>query len=236
MRAALASYIEDASIPRLTGKLIGLIAPHSQLSEFGPVAGWAYQALVTAPLTWDQTLMLAPTAHALDTLVCDPSDAYDTPLDPLGIDRAALEDVRQAGLTVADDPDDEPVIECHAPFVQAALGNVSVLPIRVPERASVAYYAPLARQTRIGMVIACANLPGGHEHGACEAITQLDPAFFDGDPAAQKRGVFRRMVKPARSPDTTTLALALTLAKARGAAQGQVLKRAGVFAAIALTR
>ena len=232
LRAAVESYIEDATVPRANGRLIGIIAPHSQLSEIGIVAGCAYKPLLTTPLTSDETLMLAPTAHAGDALLCDPSVAYDTLLDPLRIDRTLLEAVQGAGLNVTDDADDEPVIECHAPFVQAALGDVRVLPLRVPGLLDVMRCAPLAQHA--GLIIACANLPDGHEDAACNAIVRVEAAFFDGA-QIQKRGLFsRRLSKPARTPDATTIALALTLAKSRGATHALLLKRAGAFAAFAL--
>ena len=233
LRAAVESYIEDASVPRASGTLVGLIAPHSQLSEFGPIAGCAYKPLLTTPLSWDETLMLAPTAHTGDALLYDPADAYDTVLDPLRIDRELLEAVRRDGLRVTDDADDEPVIECHAPFVQAALGDVSVLPLRVPALLDATEYAPLAQHT--GLIIACANLPANQEDAACAAIAHLDAAFFDGTELVERRRLFqRKSLKPARTPDSTTIALALTLAKARGATHALLLKRAGAFAAFAM--
>ena len=238
LRAAVESYIEDASVPRPSGTLIGLIVPHSQLSEFGVIAGYAYKLLLSAPLTWDETLLLAPTMHG-DHLQCDPSAAYDTLLEPMPIDRNALTAIRASGITIDETTDDEPVIECHAPFVQMALGEMSVLPLRVPVSLGLDGASCSALAQRRSFIIACANLPADYEDRACDAITHLDAAFFDGNASNEKRGLFaRKASKPTPSPDATTiaLALALALAKAKGATHSYLLKRAGVFAAFAITQ
>lgn len=236
LRAAVESYIEDATVPRVQGTLVGIVVPHSQMSEIGPVAGVAYKLLVTAPLTWNRVLMLAPTANDSRSLVCDPCDAYDTPLEPLPIDRDGIDALREAGVAIADADDAEPIVECHAPFVEVALGEMPVMPVRVPERVAFGQWvAPLA--SHADLLIVCANLPPDYEQPAREAIVRMDASFFDGITDSAKAEIFgRKPSKPARAPDVTTLALALAIAKAKGATKAQVLKIAGVFGAFALLK
>lgn len=244
LRAAVESFIEDASEMRPSsssgqaGDLIGLIAPHGPLMEMGPVAGHAYKMLLTTPLRWDVTTLLAPTAQDSPALQCDPRNAYDTPLDPLQIDHNTLDGLRAAGVSIESREDDEPVIECHAPFVLSALGDVPAVPLRRPMHANVA--ALLASAARLGFVIAAANLPAGNEAEACDAITRMDDAFFKGAPAQKKRGLsalFAGKSSPIeKTADDSVLALALELAKVNGATRGMVLKQKGVYAACALYR
>ncbi len=235
LRASVESFIEDAVVPRPQGRLLGLVVPHAQLSEFGPIAGHAYKLLLTAPQTWDTTLVLAPTMHTGDRLLCDPSEGYDTPIDPLPIDVVARTRAIAHGMPIDQLIDDEPVMECQAPFVLSALGATTVLPLRVPATVHVLDYAALAEDA--AFTIVCANLPEGHEVAACDAVTRIDASFFDGVGSDAKRSLFgRKAPKPTITPDVSTLALGLTVLGLRGATHGVLLKRAGVYAAVAIVR
>lgn len=238
LRAAVESFIEDSPATRLNNELVALIVPHGPLMEMGPVAGYAYKLLLTTPLRWDVTTLLAPTLHDAPALCCDPSDAYDTPLDPLQVDHDAVNSLRAGGLRIDDDADDEPVIESHASFVLSALGNVPVLPLRVPVNAPVA--AMNTSAAGLGFVIAAANLPAGHEAPACEAIAALNAAFFTGEPAQKKRGLSSwlggKTTPLETTADNAVLAMALDLAKLNGAIRGAVLIRKGAYAACAVYR
>jgi hypothetical protein len=215
-----------------------LIVPHGPLMEMGPVAGHAYKMLLTTPLRWDVTTLLAPTVQDAPALQCDPREAYDTPLDPMRIDHDSLEGLRAAGVSIESREDEEPVIECHAPFLLSALGDMPVLPLRLPVHAHAAALATHA--ARLGFLIAAANLPAGHEAEACDAITRMNDAFFEGAPAQKKRGLAGLLAGKSSAieatADTGVLSLALKLAKANGATQGRVLLRKGVYAACALYR
>jgi hypothetical protein len=238
LRAAAETFIEDATEIRANGELVSLIVPHGPLIEMGPVSGHAYKMLLTTPLRWDVTTLLAPTAHESPALQCDSRDAYDTPLDPLRIDHDAVNGLRAAGVRIDNNDDDEPVIECHAPFVLSALGDVPAAPLRVPVDGDVA--SLVANAARLGCVIAMANLPAGHEAGACDAIAQLNDGFFKDSLQPKKRGLsslFSGKSMPIeKTADNTVLALAIELAKATGATHGAVLKQKGVYAACALYR
>lgn len=238
LRAAIESFIEDATEMQSGSSLVGLIVPHGSLMEMGPVAGHAYKLLLTTPLHWDTTTLLAPTLHESLQLQCDPRDAYDTPIDPLRIDRVALNGLRTAGVSIEDNEDDEPVIECHAPFVLSALGDVPALPLRVPMNGNVAAMAVNA--AHLGFVIAAANLPAGHETPACDALARLDAGFFSAEAQPKKRGLSALLASKSRpiekSADNAVLAWALALAKANGATQGKLLFRKGAYAACALYR
>jgi hypothetical protein len=240
LRAAAESYIEDSNSIKLPGSLIGLIVPHAPHLECGPIAGFAYKMLLTTPLSWDVVTLLAASQTA-PALACDPADAYDLPTEPMCLDRALVATLQAGGVSIMGAVDDEPVVETHLPFVQAALGDVPVLPLRVPQTTPLTQLDGVA--ARLGLVIALANLPAGFEQSACEAIERLDAGFFAGDavPAKPKglSGLFgSKAAKPSPppSPDTAALALALHVARVNGATAGVVLKRGGALAACALVR
>jgi AmmeMemoRadiSam system protein B len=131
LRAAVEAYIEDAIAPRTSGELVGLIVPHGSLAMSGPIAGYGYKLLLTTPLSWDTVTLVAPSATlGASTLACEAATAYDLPTEPARIDRALAAAVRDGGVPIVDAADDEPVIEMQLLFVQAALGDVAVLPLR----------------------------------------------------------------------------------------------------------
>jgi hypothetical protein len=239
LRASIESFIEDAPSARINGQLIALLAPHGSLHEYGAIAGFAYKMLLTTPLTWDMATLLVPTAQAGDALLCDPSEAYDTLLEPMRIDHATVAAYRIAGVAIIEQTDDEPVVECHAPFIQVAIGDVPVLPLRVPMGLGVAQLDAVA--DRPGVIIGVANLPEAYEQAASEAISRLDTQFFIGRGSVEKPTRMTALFgsKPIQlepSPDAAVLALALHLAKARGATDAQLLKREGRRAAFAIYR
>jgi hypothetical protein len=238
LRAGVMSFIEDATVIRAAGDLVALIVPHGPLMDMGPIAGHAYKMLLTTPLRWDMTTLLAPTQHEATQLLCDARDAYDTPMDALRIDRDAVNGLRAAGVAIADDEDDGPVIECHAPFVLSALGDVPALPLRVPLQCDVA--AIKAHTAQFGFVIAAANLPAGNESSACDAIARLDVDFFAGASQPKRRGFSSlfagKSVPLEKSADNAVFALALALAKSNCATRGAVLLHKGAYVAAALYR
>ena len=238
LRASVESYIEDSNSPRLDGRIIGLIVPHAPHPECGPIAGFAYKMLLTTPLVWDSITLIA-TSNTASALACDPSDAYDLPTEPVRVDQSLLAELRDKGVPIESTTDDEPLIEMHLPFVQAALGDVAVLPLRAPAGTIASQLDGVAE--RLGLLIAIANLPAAFEQPACVAIERMDVAFFAGEAVPAKPrglvGIFgSKPSRPPASPDSATLALALRAARANGATTGKVLKRGGALAASVLLR
>lgn len=245
LRASVESFIEDSNPARTAGELCALIAPHGPHRESGPIAGFAYKLLLTTPIGWDVTTVLAPSEHSAGSappaFLCDPSDAYDTPIDPMPIDRVLLETLKDADVPIALEPDDEAVIEDHLPFIQVALGDTPVLPLRLPSGFDGTTLARCADQ--LGLIIAAANLPASHEQASCDAIARLDERLFAvGEPVARPKAMSALLGRSAKqvmltpSADAAVLALAIRLAQARGANRAQLLKREGRFAAFALLR
>ncbi|MDW8351951.1 MAG: AmmeMemoRadiSam system protein B [Anaerolineae bacterium] len=245
LRASVESFIEDAPAASVPGALCALIVPRGAHPECGPLAGCAYKLLLSVPLPSALTVLLAPSAVAADdasAVLCDPADAYATPLDLMAIAAPALDELGRAGIAVLRVPDDEPTIEDHLPFIQVATGDTQCLPLRIPAGARPAEgnWAPVAE--RFGLIIAAANLPQSQEQAACDAIARLDLRFFTGQAPAARPGILKGWLgagghtSAAPSADASVLALAIRLAKLKGARHAKLLGRQGNLAAFALYR
>jgi AmmeMemoRadiSam system protein B len=169
LRASVESFVEDAAAASVPGALCAIIVPHGAHPEFGPIAGHGYKLLLSVPLTSELTVLLAPAAVIPDdrgAVLCDPADAYATPLDLIGVAAPALDELGRMGLTIARMPDEEPVIENHLPFIQVVMGDTQCLPLRVPAGADLTAPAWDVAASRFGLIIAAANPPPPPEQRA----------------------------------------------------------------------
>lgn len=96
LKEKLASFYTSAEGPGPAGpegsgpRLAGLVAPHIDLHRGGPVYAWAYKALLEG--TDADLFVVFGTAHASPReLFSLTTKAYDTPLGPMPVDRAAAE-------------------------------------------------------------------------------------------------------------------------------------------------
>ena len=243
LRAIVQSAIEDASTSHIRGHIHALIVPHGTHLECGPIAGYAYKLLLTSPQTWDAVTLLAPQIkppmiYESGALLLDPADVYLTPLDATQVDQNLAGQLRAAGVPIQDLPDTEPILESQLPFVQIVLGDVRVLPLRVAEPLSNPTTLALTQQAaQLGLIIAAGNLPPGQEQAVAHAIGNMDTRALAGESAAQGHsrsglaGLFSRTKSITPTLDMATIALALMLAKAKGATRVQQLFAAGQFAA-----
>jgi hypothetical protein len=245
LRAIVTSAIEDATPAKISGEIRALIVPHGTHLKCGPIAGYAYKLLLTTTQSWDGVTLLAPQlregGNTGNTLQIDEAEAYLTPLDAVQVDRALLARLRTSGVAIEDAADDEPIIESQLPFVQTALGDVPVLPLRIPSSPSKgeAGRGLIDQESELGLIIAAGNLPEGNEKAVADAIVRMDVAALRGDltPGLSPRGegrlrsLFTRAKPIAPNPDLTTIALALDLARGRGATHVKQLFVAGQFGA-----
>ncbi len=246
LRASVESFVEDAATSRVPGTLLAIIVPHGTHREFGPIAGYGYKLLLSIPLLAELTVLLAPADVADDTpaVLCDPSDAYATPLDLIGVATSAVDGLSRIGIPVLRRTDEEPVVESHLPFIQVVMGDTQFLPLRVPIGADVTSPDWQRAARGFGLIIAAANLPRLHEQAACDAVQRLDAQYFVGGGNLARSGGLKRLFgggsrasNPAdESADAAVLALAIHMARAKGADQGQLLAREGQRAAFALYR
>jgi hypothetical protein len=232
LRAIVTSAIEDATPAKISGEIHALIVPHGTHLECGPIAGYAYKLLLTTTQQWEAVTVLAPQLGGDATkLLIDEADAYATPLDLVQTDKPLLARLREAGAVIENAPDAEPILESQLPFVQTALGDVPVLPLRVPSPfEGETGWGLVAQASELGLIVAAGNLPVGNEKAVANAIVNMDVAALQGR-SVGKSGLFSRAKPITPNADLSTMALALQLAQARGATQVKQLFAAGQFAA-----
>ena len=134
---AVDMYLDNAQIPDLNGKVVGVVGPHAGHRYSGPVAGYSFAAVrgskpdlvaILSPFHNYHSAGLLTTAH----------EAYSTPLGSVPVDREAVAELERGlqaearlDLTrISNDP--EHSLEIMLPFLQRALASKwQLLPLMV---------------------------------------------------------------------------------------------------------
>ncbi|MBI5354101.1 MAG: AmmeMemoRadiSam system protein B [Chloroflexi bacterium] len=127
------SYLVDAQIPELNGKVIAVIAPHAGHIYSGHVAGYAIKAL--QGLTPELVVILSPYHNYTDqTFLTTAHKFYSTPLGNIEVDLSALAELQHnLGFPITPIANDkEHSLEIELPFLQRVLkSEFKLLPIMV---------------------------------------------------------------------------------------------------------
>lgn len=139
LRHDLDKYLEQVTLPKFDGEVVGIMVPHAGYLYSGPVAAYAFAAVqgaepsvvaVVSPMHYPYPYPLITSSHR----------AYLTPLGEIPIDRrriVALDEQLQAHvgqglMPVGHDP--EHSLEIELPFLQHVLGApFDLLPLMVRE-------------------------------------------------------------------------------------------------------
>lgn len=126
-------YLNNAQLPALDGKVIGVIAPHAGHRYSGEVAGYAFATL--RDLKPDLVAVISPFHNLANyPLITTAHDAYGTPLGNIEVDKSALAEL-SFHLDIPITPitaDQEHSLEIELPFLQRALtGDFKLLPIMI---------------------------------------------------------------------------------------------------------
>jgi len=123
---SLDEFLDNAKLPQLDGKVVGVIAPHAGHIYSGAVAGHAFAALRGSQP--DLVAVVSPMHHPYyEPLITTSHSAYRTPLGDIPVDKVALNELDVLlkselgfGLSpVSHDP--EHSLEIELPFLQRAL-------------------------------------------------------------------------------------------------------------------
>ena len=142
LSAQVDGYIDAAQLPKLSGDVVAIMAPHAGHRYSGPVAGFSFSALrglnpeivaVISPMHQPYREPILTTAHA----------AYETPLGSIPVDKETIErlDVKLQeklgfGFTAVSN-DTEHSLEIELPFLQRALEEpFSLLPIMLRDQSA----------------------------------------------------------------------------------------------------
>jgi AmmeMemoRadiSam system protein B len=135
LAAEIAAYLADAaSQARVAPVPKAIIAPHAGYMYSGPVAGAIYARLAPLRGKVSRVVLAGPAHRVYVTGAAIPSaDAFDSPLGPVQLDRAALARLAQLPFVEVSDRAHalEHSLEVHVPFLQAVLGEFSLVPIVV---------------------------------------------------------------------------------------------------------
>lgn len=120
------TYIHAAEIPPLAGKVIGLLAPHAGHRYSGPVAGYAYRAILGA--SFETVVVLSPYHRShLEPILTTRHSAYTTPLGNITVDQDNQRKLDQHLTNNSEQQlfyignDSEHAVEIELPFLQRTL-------------------------------------------------------------------------------------------------------------------
>jgi MEMO1 family protein len=123
----------ERDAPRL-GFPKALVVPHAGYIYSGPVAARAYDELAGARGVVRRVVLLGP-VHRVPVrgLAAPSTQAFDTPLGSIPVDRAALDALKHLPQVVQSDPAHaaEHSLEVQLPFLQMLLGEFSLVPLAV---------------------------------------------------------------------------------------------------------
>lgn len=188
LAVSIDAYIARASLPPLSGRLVGVLVPHAGHIYSGPVAGFAFKAVKHYAPDREVVVVIGPFhRHHNSPAVTTAHQAFGTPLGPVPVDHEALEALRGAIAIDALRQDTEHSLEIELPFLQRILGEFRLIPLALVDQS-------LAMAERLGqalaeilkgqkaLLVASSDLSHYHPQPVAEALdhTMLDAvAAFD---------------------------------------------------------
>ena len=153
-----------------------VVAPHAGYAYSGPVAAFAYARLLPHRGRVERVVLLGPAHRLRLTAIAAPGvDALATPLGTVPLDTAWRDRLVAAGSIVVSDRAHagEHSLEVHLPFLQVALGGVSVLPLVVGQvpAAAVADLLDSVWGGEETLIVVSTDLSHYHDH---DTATELD--------------------------------------------------------------
>lgn len=133
LKASVEALLSEAE-PSGEGPLLGVIAPHAGYIYSGPVAASAFADVAAGSNAFERVLLIGPPHYVAVSGVAAPSSkAFATPLGEVEIDADAVAALLDAGLVRIDDRAHAPEhsLEVELPFLQAALGCFTLIPLLV---------------------------------------------------------------------------------------------------------
>jgi len=122
----------DGPVPK------ALIGPHAGYVYSGPIAASAYARLVSARGVVRRVVLLGPAHYVpFEGVAASSAEWFATPLGPIRVDREGVEEALSLpGVRLLDEAHaPEHSLETHLPFLQATLGEFTLVPLVVGEAA-----------------------------------------------------------------------------------------------------
>lgn len=183
LRETVSSMLKKAAPPRVTGRIVGLVAPHAGYVYSGQVAAWAYRAVEGTQ--YDAVVVVAPSHHVYfegSSIFRDGS--YMTPLGVIETATDIADAIAAADPSVgarADAHAREHSLEVQLPFLQVALPRLRLVPIVMGDQ-SLAGARRLAKAIAAGVrgknVLLVASTDLSHYHSYAQAVS-MDRVVMD---------------------------------------------------------
>lgn len=133
LRKEIQGYLKNASVTALSGRLVGLVAPHAGYMYSGPVAAYAYKMLEGKSVK--RVLIMAPSHRAyFNGASVDDVGGYRTPLGVVPVDRPLAERLMAHTDVFSHVPQahaQEHSLEIQLPFLQVVLGDFHLTPVLI---------------------------------------------------------------------------------------------------------
>ncbi len=130
LHAEVTAYLGDVAPTDKVPK--AMIVPHAGYIYSGPIAASAYARLIPAAGSISRVVLIGPSHRVVFRgLALSRTQAYSTPLGDIEIDKAAVEALIQLPFVeyIEQAHTLEHSLEVHLPFLQAVLGQFSLVPI-----------------------------------------------------------------------------------------------------------
>jgi AmmeMemoRadiSam system protein B len=139
LRSTVSKYIDDARLPALSGKVIGVVSPHAGYIYSGLTAGYAYRAIQGCK--FDTVIIVSPLhAYRPEPFLTSAHESYATPLGEIKINQSLLKELQKdlAAKSAFEITriafDREHSLEIQLPFLQCSLAApFTLLPLMVRE-------------------------------------------------------------------------------------------------------
>jgi AmmeMemoRadiSam system protein B len=133
LKASVEALLEEPN-PSGQGRLLGVIAPHAGYMYSGPVAASAFAEVAAAGHGYARVLLVGPPHYvSVSGIAASSAKAFATPLGDVPIDTDAVGSLMDDGVVRIDDRAHAPEhsLEVELPFLQAVLGDITLIPLLV---------------------------------------------------------------------------------------------------------
>lgn len=131
LAAQVENFLEDADLPSVEGRIVGVMVPHAGYIYSGPVAGFSYKALRGKPI---RTVIILGNSHSayFAGAALSPDSAWDSPLGPVEVDLEVNEQLLAADRIFTHSRSahaNEHSLEVQIPFIKTVLPSAKIVPI-----------------------------------------------------------------------------------------------------------
>lgn len=187
----LKSYLDAANPEKIEGRILAVIVPHAGYIYSGPVAAYAYKAVMDkgqgAGVKGQEgikTVIILGFSHRkfFDGIAIYDKGAWRTPLGDIAIDEALAKEIVSKTPRVKSNPDlfkEENSVEMQVPFIQVALGKgVKIVPIAFgtqdykDAQGLAATLAPILKNRDDVLIVASTDMSHYHPYDNANSIDQ----------------------------------------------------------------